>query len=106
MPKFDKNIWAAALKKAVADISPAKPTAGLPCAIASIRLVRDLMLEEVSEDDKPIITDFFNGKEGFIQAVLKADSEGELCGFASNASAAAKAAKLDKGEASAVEIFE
>lgn len=91
---FNKEQWISAIKKSVAD-TKMQPSAGLPCAIATLRLIRDAMLAEVSENDKPIVLDFFNGEDGFIQAVIKADANEGLVGFASNASAAAKAAKLE-----------
>jgi hypothetical protein len=102
---FNKDNWLAGLKKAVQDLK-AQPTAGLPCAVAVCRHIRDAMLEEVSEDDKAIVNDFFNGEDGFIRAIANAEAKGDLCGFACNASAAAKAAKIESATKSAVDILD
>lgn len=78
------------LPKAVSDCK-CKPASGIATAVATCRYIRDEMLKEVKDEDKPIVLDFFNGEDGLIQQLAKAKT---LNGFASNASAAAKAAGL------------
>ena len=94
--KLNNEKWLACVVKACKD-TKAQPTSGVVCAIATLRYVRDEMLEQVKgsateKDDSAIIGDFFNGADGLIKAVIEAK---QLNGFASNASAAAKAAKLE-----------
>ena len=86
------------LPQAVKDCK-CQPSAGIATAVATMRYVRDEMLKEVAEDDKPIVLDFFNGEDGIIQQLAKAKT---LNGFACNASAAAKAAKLETTQTTSV----
>jgi hypothetical protein len=109
--KFDKEKWIAMYKKTVKDMGTKKATAGNVCAVASLRYLRDNMVDDVF-GDKPLaqytdednaelcmIKDFFNEGIEFFSKVEKAKwVNGAEAGFLSNASAAAKAAGFEGEE--------
>ena len=85
--KYQKEQWIAAYKKAVNDLNTDKPTSGLPCAIASLRCIRDWLLAENAKPTPESI------KKSFSEMIQEfSTAKGVDDGFLSNASAAAKAA--------------
>src|SRR5437899_12969938 len=82
---YSKEKWIAALKKAIADTKHEdRPTTGLPCAIASVRYVRDGLLDDIGNavDDQAIretVKDCCN------ELIKQLSKEGSKDGFASNA---------------------
>lgn len=92
--------WLAAVKKAVVD-TKMQPSSGLVCAIASLRIVRDGLLDDVGfdvnnpESDSPEAMAIRDGVNELIKHLTGQLIQGKvpmLNGFCSNASAAAKAA--------------
>lgn len=90
------------MKKAVLDTNM-QPSSGLVCAIASLRMIRDGLLDDVGfdvmkpESDSPEAMAIREGINELIQHIagqIKGEKMPVLNGFASNASAAAKAAGL------------
>jgi hypothetical protein len=113
--KHNKDNWIAALKKAVKDVNM-PPTSGLPCAIASARIIRDGVLADCAKGE--VTVKDANGKDKVVKAkpldatqieLVKASvleliqdlgrPDCKVAGFASNASAAAKAAELETSAA-------
>ena len=99
--KHNNDKWIAAYQKAFADLSKAGiakgASEGVVCAVATVRVIRDSLLAEFKPDDEnaDIIKTALNE--------LLQDVQGaKLSGFASNASAAAKAAKLEDKQVSAL----
>lgn len=103
---YKKDKWTAALNKAIADLGkgkPAgavKPASGMPTAIASLRYTRDELLDDLfgstpeelakmTDEDKAFALSI---RESFKELINAISKEGVHDGFASNASAAAKAA--------------
>ena len=97
--KFDENKWKAALTKAASDLKGCGPTEGIVCALASIRLIRDSVVENVDADSADVIKTELND---LIQQLPKI----KLQGFCCNASAAAKFAKLEAGGKAGIELSE
>ena len=99
--------WIEYYQKSVSDLGgpdKCKPSSGLPCALAGIRYLRDLYIEDMSANGKPIkecqpAVEHINASTQALWAKLKKDGVNE--GFLSNASAAAKAAGF-KSEAEKV----
>ncbi len=92
--RYNKEKWTAAYQKAVKDLNTTAVTQGRVCSTATIRTIRDGVVEDFIaaykkgdniEDMKNILKDSFNE---LLTQVSKNTEEG----FASNASAAAKAA--------------
>ena len=86
---IEKEAWIAAYRKAQQDTN-APASSGKVCAIATTRHLRDLMLER--GNGKPMTPEQI--KEFFKQLITGFSHDGVEWGFASNASAAAKAAGL------------
>lgn len=96
---YKKDSWIAAFKKAVEDLNTSKPTSGLPCAIASLRVIRDGVLADCKSkkfDEQTIKASFGEMIKEFSNAGAVSD------GFLSNASAAAKAAGFKPDDSSAI----
>lgn len=94
---YKKDKWIEYVKKAVED-TKALPSSGKVCAIAAIRYMRDGLTDDIgetSDDDKAFCTTIRDCMNELIKEVNKS---GASDGFASNASAAAKAAGF-KGQA-------
>jgi len=92
---YKKDSWIAAYTKAVKDLNTEKPTSGLPCAVATLRYVRDGILDDIAQlKDKKLQADITLYVKDSINALVAALAKagGVDDGFASNASAAAKAA--------------
>lgn len=108
--QFSNEQWKTAYKKAVADMRAQNmPTSGIVCAVASIRVIRDGLIDDIA-GDKPIeslpsddravvetIQESFSELLKHVQGRLDGVDKPELAGFASNASAAAKAAGFKTG---------
>jgi len=95
--KHSKDNWIKALKQAVTDVEM-PPTSGLPCAIASVRIIRDGILADLKANAKLKLSAEI--EEAIKASVLElirdlGNPECKMAGFASNASAAAKAAELE-----------
>lgn len=95
--KYNKDKWVEVVKKTVADLKSTTPTAGKPCAIATMRYVRDGILDDIfggkpPEAGTPDADTFDAIKESFSEIIKGLAKDGATEGFASNASAAAKAA--------------
>ncbi len=110
--KYSKAKWLDAVKKAVKDLNTSAATSGKVCAIATIRYIRDGMVDDIV-GDKPIAqyTDEDNAmiatvKETINELIQQVSKEGAENGFASNASAAAKAAGFKTTAESVAEITE
>lgn len=105
--QYNKDAWIAAYKKAVDDLKTDKPASGLPCAIATLRYVRDGILADHTkhEPGKPaklVAMTPDSVKEAINELIKKLSADKSVDdGFASNASAAAKAAGF-KGESAAL----
>ncbi len=104
---YKKEAWIACLKKAIADLKMEDaPTSGKVCAIASLRYVRDAVIDDIygakpaSEDEGAVDAI----RESFRELIKAVNAEGADSGFASNASAAAKAAGFKSTSATVVEI--
>ena len=108
--QFDADKWKAAYKKAVSDMSAQNmPTSGIVCAVATLRVLRDGLIDDIAgsqpiddlpDDDQAVvetIRDSFAELLKHIQGRLEGKDKPELAGFASNASAAAKAAGYKTG---------
>ncbi|HEY5960949.1 MAG TPA: hypothetical protein VIV60_30545 [Polyangiaceae bacterium] len=89
-----KETWIAAYKKAVVDLK-AKPTSGLVCALATLRVIRDGICDDLGKDsdESASVRKSMGELIQQIQGGPKRESF-DLNGFASNASAAGKAAGL------------
>lgn len=101
--KYDKAKWIAAYNKAMQDLKSAKPTEGRICAIASVRVIRDGLIDDIVGDGKKASKDDLAFVDTIKESCLELINQlrlGAEDGFASNASAAAKAAG-HKAEASA-----
>lgn len=95
---YNKAKWIAEVKKAVADLKAENsPTSGKVCAVATLRYVRDSLVDDVvgnkpktewSEEDQIVVETITTA----LNALIKVVSAKTEDGFASNASAAAKAA--------------
>lgn len=92
--KYSDTNWKAAIVKAIADLKTERYTQGRVCATASVRVIRDGVCADFKEtwkkgdsleDCLTILRDSFNELLGEVSKEAKD-------GFASNASAAAKAA--------------
>ncbi|SRR6266702_508383 len=92
--KYNKEKWIAAYQKTVKDLNTTAATQGRICSSATVRVIRDGVIEEVisaykkgdtTEDVRLMLKDAFNE---LLAEVSKETNDG----FASNASAAAKAA--------------
>lgn len=103
--KLNNEKWLAAVKKAVVD-TKMQPSSGLVCAIASLRVVRDGLLDDVGFDaskpdsDSPEAMAIRDGVNELIKHLTGQLTQGKallLQGFCSNASAAAKAAGVESG---------
>lgn len=98
--KHNKDTFIAALKQAVKDTQQ-PPTSGLPCAIASLRVVRDGLIKNAVIAKDPKMVDAIKAEfSELIKSLCAPDAK--LAGFASNASAAAKAAELETKQTSTV----
>jgi hypothetical protein len=85
--KLNSEKWVAAFKQAAADLKEAigsKPSSGEVCAVATLRVVRDALIESKAGDASKLKAEF--------SELIQACQKEKLQGFASNASAAAKAA--------------
>lgn len=94
--KLNKDKWIASVKRAADDkkIGSKGATSGKVCAIASLRYIRDNLIDdiygaEVSEEDAGAVDAI---KESFLELIQAIAKDGVDYGFASNASASAKAA--------------
>jgi hypothetical protein len=90
----NKEQWPAAIKAAVKDTG-AKPSSGVPCAVASVRYLRDNLVAAFAaakpktlDESLKLIKAEFNELLG----IFTDPKQGVEQGFLSNASAAAKAA--------------
>lgn len=110
---YNKDKWIAAIKKSVEDLKTTTPTAGKPCAVASLRYLRDALLDDLvpkpeagkqlSKADSELADDIKQSFSELIKAVCK---DGAEDGFLSNASAAAKAAGFKSTTAVEAELSE
>lgn len=104
---YNKTKWIAQVKKAVADLGKnAKPSAGLPTAIATIRFIRDGLCDDIGEADDEAKAICTTVKDCCNELLKQLSSKGVEDGFASNASAAAKAAGFKSTSESLVELSE
>lgn len=101
--KLNNEKWLAAVVKASKDLPQCGSSDGAVCALATLRIVRDALIEDIATsgaDAKPE-TVKANAelaeeiKTSFSEMIQQVTSGAKLQGFASNASAAAKAAKLE-----------
>lgn len=93
--QYDKAKWVAAVQKAIADLKTDKPTAGKVCSVATLRYVRDGLLADFAglfPKDKETQNDCENAIKDSLNELIKQVSTDTDSGFASNSSAAAKAA--------------
>ena len=98
--RLNTDKWKAALLKAIADMPSQKPTAGIPCAVATIRLIRDGLVDDIGGNNPKLMEDadvqaqcatIRDGCNELIQHIcgtLDKNNMPSLNGFASNASAA------------------
>lgn len=103
---YDKAKWIAAFQKAVKDLNTNAPTSGKVCAIATIRYIRDGLCDDIgdkTDDDKAQCATVRDCCNELLKAVSK---DGASEGFASNASAAAKAAGFKGSTESVVDLSE
>lgn len=106
---YKKETFIAYVKKAIADRKSEKaPAGGANCAIASLRYMRDGLIDDIygvkpgeqgNADDAGAIAAI---RESFKEIIDSTHKEGADSGFASNASAAAKAAGFKATTASNV----
>lgn len=94
--KLNKDKWIADVKRTANDkkIGNKGPTSGKVCAIATLRYIRDNLIDDIygstpSEEDAGAVEAI---KESFLEMIQAIAKDGVDYGFASNASAAAKAA--------------
>ena len=103
--KLQNEKWMETFKAAVKQFSPGTPANGEACAIASIRDVRDGIKEKMlaAKIDAKVIAIV----ESECLELMKnlCESTTKLQGFASNASAAAKAAGFESAVVSAFKDF-
>lgn len=96
--QLNKDKWFAALKKAKAD-TKMPGSSGLVCALATVRLIRDEMIDstgwKLGEEESPEMVFVKEELNELIKMLVKNDTK--LYGFACNASAASKAAGIDSG---------
>lgn len=110
--KYDKAKWIATVQKAVVDLKAATPSAGKPTAIAAIRYMRDGLLDDIAGGRKPEDLDeaekdsIQSIKDGMNELIAQISKDGASEGFASNASAAAKAAGFKSTSDAMVEVAE
>jgi hypothetical protein len=98
---YKKESWIASYKKAVTDTAQ-KPSSGMVCALATLRVIRDGICDDIGQSDEQSKL-FCEDVRASMNELIKQITKGETVhGFASNASAAAKAAGF-AGEASALE---
>jgi hypothetical protein len=98
--KYNKTSWTDGIKKAVKDLNTSKVTAGRVCAVATIRFIRDALIDDLvggktdEELNKIIFTgvDLCDSIKDSLNELIKEVSKDTDSGFASNSSAAAKAA--------------
>jgi hypothetical protein len=104
---YKKEAWIAAMKKAVADLKTDKPTSGLPTAIATLRYVRDGVLADHTKASKVIPITAETLKASFSEIITElSKAKGVDDGFASNASAAAKAAGFKTSAETTLELVD
>lgn len=99
---YKKDKWVAAYKKVVEDLKTTTPTAGKPCALATLRYIRDNLIDDLGEDHDAVP----DIRESFKELIKAISSAGAEDGFASNASAAAKAAGFKSTTAVEAELSE
>jgi urease gamma subunit len=105
---YKKDSWIAQLNKAIKDTGlSAKPTAGLPCAVATIRYIRDGIVADTMKNGKSVLGENLRLVTDSCNELIKqlCANKGVDDGFASNASAAAKAAG-HKSEADVIAALE
>lgn len=96
--KFNADKWKAAMVKAIADRKSEKPTQDLNCILASIRFMRDGLQDELSENEPEKgwtaedVDEAITKSFGELWKHIQSAEVSSTLGFASNASAAAKAA--------------
>ena len=96
---YNETKWIAAYQKAVKDLGTNKPTGGLPCAIASLRYIRDELLNDHTKAGKLIPITGETVRVAFSDLLKEiTTAKGVDSGFLSNASAAAKAAGFATSE--------
>lgn len=95
--QYNKEKWTNAIKKSIEDLKTSKVTSGRVCAVATVRYIRDGIIDDIigtkpvdqcSEEDQAIVATIKESLNELIKQVSKSTEDG----FASNASAAAKAA--------------
>jgi hypothetical protein len=98
--KFNLEAWKAAFKKAASDLPGHGASDGIVCAVASIRLIRDGLLADMTKDGKllPGAEHVKDGANGLIAQLT--GEKTKLAGFASNASSAAGVCDLKETPAS------
>jgi hypothetical protein len=89
---LDKTKWTATLNKVI-EKTKAKPSSGVACAVASVKYIADGLCDDIgqADEDAKAICTTIRECLGELAKQLQ-QSEQDLYGFASNASAAAKAA--------------
>lgn len=109
--KYDKTKWIECVKKVVAELKTKKPTQSKVCAIATARYIRDGLLDDLfstkpgekrtKEDEEQVVAI----RESFKELITQLNTDGAEAGFASNTSAASKAAGFDtRGENEIAEL--
>lgn len=111
--KYDKTKWTEAITKAVEDLKTESYTAGRVCAVAAVRYIRDGLIDDLygikpgepgGKDDADNILAI---RESFGELIKQISTKsGTECGFASNASAAAKAAGYKTSETDSTSALE
>ena len=101
--KLNTESWKAAFRKAAADCKGAGPSDGIVGAVATIRTIRDGLMDDVGAG--PEADAIKEGCNELLQQITGKDSP-KLAGFASNASSAAAACGLKTASQEANALLE
>lgn len=101
--KLNNAKWIEAVVKASKDLPNCGSSDGAVCALASLRIIRDGLVEDIATSGEGATAETKKAnaelaeeiKTAFSEMIQQVTSGAKLQGFASNASAAAKAAKLE-----------